>query len=153
MLVISPFSRGGHIAHEVFDHTSQIKLLAERFGIEVPNVSKWRKDTVGDLTAALFRGKRDMSMPALPKIPIGTANPTGTCESEYTESGGASPTIPTKQGMPTQHGKIIPAKHYFPEAATKTDRVPARSGRNTATKKSAHNALAHGQVVKPAKNR
>jgi phospholipase C len=153
MLVISPFSRGGHISSEVFDHTSQLKLLSERFGIEVPNVSKWRKETVGDLTSALFRGKHDMSMPALPKIPIGTASPTGTCEAEYTEMGGAAPTIPTKQGMPTQHGKIIPAKRWFPEAPTTTDRVPARSGRNTATKKSAHNALTHGQVVKPAKNR
>jgi phospholipase C len=153
MLVVSPFSRGGHISTEVFDHTSQLKLLSERFGIEVPNASKWRKETVGDLTSALFRGKRDMSMPALPKIPIGTANPTGTCESEYTEMGGAAPTIPTKQGMPTQHGTIIPAKRWFPEAPTSTDRVPARSGRNTATKKSAHNALTHGQVVKPAKNR
>ncbi len=38
MLVVSPFSRGGHIATEVFDHTSQLKLLSERFGIEVPNV-------------------------------------------------------------------------------------------------------------------
>ena len=36
MLVISPFSRGGHIVSEVFDHTSQLKLVAERFGVEVP---------------------------------------------------------------------------------------------------------------------
>lgn len=151
MLVISPFSRGGHISTEVFDHTSQLKLLSERFGIEVPNVSKWRKETVGDLTSALFRGKRDMSMPALPKIALGSPVGTGTCAAEDTEMGGASPTIPTKQGMPTQHGKIIPAKYFFPEAPTKTDRVPARSGRNTATTKSANNALAHGAVVTPAK--
>jgi phospholipase C len=37
--VISPFSRGGHIASETFDHTSQLKLVAERFGVEVPNLS------------------------------------------------------------------------------------------------------------------
>jgi phospholipase C len=152
MLVVSPFSRGGHIASEVFDHTSQLKLLSERFGIEVPNVSKWRRGTVGDLSSALFRGTPDRSMPAIAKVAIGTANPTGTCVDEYEEAGGASPTIPTKQGMPTQHGKIIPASHYFPTAKTKSDRVPARSGRNTATTKSAANALAHGKSA-PAKTR
>ncbi len=45
MLVISPFSRGGHIASEVSDHTSQLKLVSERFGVEVPNVSAWRRGT------------------------------------------------------------------------------------------------------------
>ncbi len=149
-LMISPFSRGGHIAAEVFDHTSQLKLLAERFGIEVPNVSKWRKETVGDLTSALFRGRHDMSMPALPTMPLGSPVGTGTCADEDTEMGGASPTIPTNQRMPTQHGKTIPATRWFPAAPTTTDRVPARSGRNTATTKSATNALMHGAVVTPA---
>jgi phospholipase C len=153
MLVISPFSRGGHIAEHVFDHTSQLKLLSERFGIEIPNVSKWRKDTVGDLTTALFRGKRDMSMPSIAKVPLGAAVGTGTCADEDTEMGGAAPTIPTKQRMPTQHGTTVPATRYFPAAPTKTDRVPARSGRNTATTKSAANALAHGGVVTPPKGR
>jgi phospholipase C len=153
MLVISPFSRGGHIASHVFDHTSQLKLLSERFGIEVPNVSKWRKDTVGDLTSALFRGKHDMSMPALPKIALGSPNGTGTCTDEDTEMGGAAPTIPTKQRMPTQHGTTISANRWFPPAPTAADRVPARSGRNTATTKSAGNALAHGHKVTPPKGR
>jgi phospholipase C len=149
-LVISPFSRGGHIATEVFDHTSQLKLLSERFGIEVPNVSTWRKHTVGDLTSALFRGHHDMSMPHLPKMSLGAAVGTGTCVDEDTEMGGASPTIPTKQRMPTQHGKTVPATRWFPAAETTADRVPARSGRNTATIKSATNALMHGAAVEPA---
>ena len=32
MTVISPFSRGGHVA-SVFDHTSQLRFLEERFGV------------------------------------------------------------------------------------------------------------------------
>ena len=32
MLVISPFSRGGHIASEVFDHTSQLQLINRASG-------------------------------------------------------------------------------------------------------------------------
>ena len=67
LLVVSPFSRGGHIATEVFDHTSQLKLISERFGVEVPNVSAWRRKTVGDLTSTLFHSKTDTSVPKLPK--------------------------------------------------------------------------------------
>ena len=33
MLVVSPFSRGGYVASDVLDHTSQIRFLEERFGI------------------------------------------------------------------------------------------------------------------------
>jgi phospholipase C len=39
MLVMPPFSREGHIASELFDHTSQLALISARFGVEVPNVS------------------------------------------------------------------------------------------------------------------
>jgi phospholipase C len=151
MLVVSPFSRGGHIASEIFDHTSQLKLISERFGVEVPNVSKWRRETVGDLTTSIFRSHHDTSMPALPVALIGDPNGTGTCSGEDVESGGAHPTIPTKQRMPTQHGTTVPASRYFKDAPTTTERVPARSGRNTTTTKSAANALAHGgPVPKPA---
>jgi phospholipase C len=144
MLVLSPFSRGGHLSSHLFDHTSQLRFLEERFGIKVDNISKWRRKTVGDLTGALFRGKHDMSMPALPPMSIGSPTGTGTCASEDAEVGGAAPSLPTKQRMPTQHGKTVAASHYFPEAPTKTDRMPLRSGRSTATTKSAANALVHG---------
>ncbi len=49
MLVISPFSRGGHIASETFDHTSQLRFVEERFGVKAPNLSAWRRSAVGDL--------------------------------------------------------------------------------------------------------
>ncbi|GAQ32965.1 phospholipase C 4 precursor [Mycobacterium pseudoshottsii JCM 15466] len=38
-LVISPFSRGGLVAHDVFDHTSQLRLIETRFGVP-PNPSR-----------------------------------------------------------------------------------------------------------------
>ena len=91
-------------------------------------------------------------MPALPTMPLGSPVGTGTCADQDTEMGGAAPTIPTNQRMPTQHGKTIPATRWFPAAPTTTDRVPARSGRNTATTKSATNALMHGAVVTPAEH-
>jgi phospholipase C len=51
-LVISPYTRGGLVASDVFDHTSQLKFLERRFGVEVPNLSPWRRETTGDLTSA-----------------------------------------------------------------------------------------------------
>ncbi|MEY2471048.1 MAG: phospholipase [Actinomycetota bacterium] len=66
-LVISPFSRGGYVCTETFDHTSTLRLLEKRFGVEVPNLSAWRRQTVGDLTSAFnFGCASDLSLPKLP---------------------------------------------------------------------------------------
>jgi phospholipase C len=53
------------VASQVFDHTSQLRFLEARFGVRAPNISAWRRRTVGDLTSALH-GKGDASVPALP---------------------------------------------------------------------------------------
>jgi phospholipase C len=37
--VISPYSRGGLVAHETFDHTSQLRLVGKRFNVPVPNLT------------------------------------------------------------------------------------------------------------------
>ena len=55
-LVISPYSRGGLVASEVFDHTSQLRLLETRFGVEVPNLTAWRRSVTGDMTSAFDFG-------------------------------------------------------------------------------------------------
>jgi phospholipase C len=104
MLVMSPFSRGGHIASEVFDHTSQIQFLHTRFGIEVPNVSAFRKETVGDLTSTLFNSPPSFEMPPLPVVPQPTITLIGSCNEfdQDTDSGGAIPLVPTNQEMPKQ---------------------------------------------------
>jgi phospholipase C len=52
MYVISPWSRGGWVDSEVFDHTSVIRLLEQRFGVHEPNLSAWRRSVCGDLTSA-----------------------------------------------------------------------------------------------------
>ena len=114
--MVSPFSRGGHIATEVFDHTSQLKLISERWGVHVPNVSQWRRKTVGDLTSAMFQSEPDAKMPKLPKTSVLLPS-SGACEavSQETESGGAHPSFPTKQRMPNQRGGTVPASRYFAE--------------------------------------
>jgi phospholipase C len=149
MIVMSPFSRGGHIASQLFDHTSQLKLVSERFGVEVPNVSQWRRDTVGDLTSTLFRSMADSSpLPTLPRPAIDMPS-TGYCAAldQDAEVGGAHPSIPTKQTMPSQGGGGRPASDYYPMSDDER-RIPAEArtridtgGEHTVTTKSAYNRL------------
>jgi phospholipase C len=52
MLIVSPFSRGGLVCSDTFDHTSMLRFVETRFGVEVPNLSAWRRGVTGDLTSA-----------------------------------------------------------------------------------------------------
>ncbi|MFL6606308.1 MAG: phosphocholine-specific phospholipase C [Steroidobacteraceae bacterium] len=66
MFVISPWSRGGWVNSQVFDHTSVIRFLEQRFGVSEPNISPWRRAVAGDLTSAFnFRSPNDASVPGL----------------------------------------------------------------------------------------
>jgi phospholipase C len=66
LLVVSPFSRGGFVCTDTFDHTSLLRFLETRFGAEVPNLSEWRRSVTGDLTSAFNFVKIDASVPPLP---------------------------------------------------------------------------------------
>jgi phospholipase C len=50
LYVISPWSKGGFVNSQVFDHTSVIRFLETRFGVHEPNISPWRRAVCGDLT-------------------------------------------------------------------------------------------------------
>jgi phospholipase C len=52
MTVISPWSTGGWVNSQVFDHTSVIRFLETRFGVREPNITAWRRAVCGDLTSA-----------------------------------------------------------------------------------------------------
>ncbi len=68
MYVVSPWSKGGHVASEVFDHTSILRFLEARFGVHEPNISAWRRAVCGDLTSCFDFGAPDTThfMAALP---------------------------------------------------------------------------------------
>jgi phospholipase C len=67
LLVVSPFSRGGFVCKNTFDHTSLLRFIEKRFGAEVPNLTSWRRSVTGDLTAALNFAKVNASVPSLPQ--------------------------------------------------------------------------------------
>jgi phospholipase C len=69
-LVVSPFSRGGFVCSDVFDHTSTLRFLETRFGAEVPNLSAWRRSVTGDMTTAFNFAAVNASVPKLPSVNV-----------------------------------------------------------------------------------
>ena len=51
-IAISPWSKGGYVNSQVFDHTSVVQFIEKRFGVHEDNISPWRRAVVGDLTSA-----------------------------------------------------------------------------------------------------
>jgi phospholipase C len=66
MLVVSPWSTGGFVCSEVFDHTSILRFMERRFGVHEPNISPWRRSICGDLTSAFDFGKQVTKPASLP---------------------------------------------------------------------------------------
>ena len=80
LLVISPFSRGGLVCSDVFDHTSLLRFLETRFSAEVPNLSAWRRSVTGDLTSAFDFAAPDVTVPPLPQpTPLDPRVLTASC--------------------------------------------------------------------------
>ena len=71
LVIVSPWSRGGYVCSEVFDHTSTLRFL-ENFvshkkgrKLEESNISDWRRTVCGDLSSAFqpYHGE-SIKMPA-----------------------------------------------------------------------------------------
>jgi phospholipase C len=69
MYVVSPWSKGGWVSSEVFDHTSVGQFLEQRFGVTIPAISPWHRSVCGDLTSCFdFAKGADAAFPALPDV-------------------------------------------------------------------------------------
>ena len=100
MLILSPFSRGGFVSSDVFDHTSILRFLETRFGAEVPNLSPWRRAAVGDLASAFNFAAPDQSIPNLPSTTQAIPQVVQQC---VANPDGITPyAIPSPQALPTQ---------------------------------------------------
>ncbi|WP_027729682.1 phospholipase C, phosphocholine-specific [Variovorax paradoxus] len=66
MTVISPWSKGGWVNSQFFDHCSVGMFLEKRFGITIAAISPWHRAVCGDLTSVFnFATPND---PQLPKL-------------------------------------------------------------------------------------
>ncbi|WP_166364762.1 phosphocholine-specific phospholipase C [Pseudomonas akapageensis] len=67
MYVVSPWSKGGWVSSQVFDHTSVAQFLERRFDLLVPAISPWHRAVSGDLSDAFdFAAPNDPTLPGLP---------------------------------------------------------------------------------------
>lgn len=65
-ILVSPWTTGGWVSSENFDHTSVLQLLEKFTGVRESNISDWRRKTFGDLTSALRFKDATSKPPALP---------------------------------------------------------------------------------------
>lgn len=78
MIIASPWSRGGKVCSQVFDHTSSLQFMEDflnkKFNknIRQDNISEWRRTTCGNLTAAFsqYEGEKKDTLPFLKKDPF-----------------------------------------------------------------------------------
>ncbi|GAA3089960.1 phospholipase C [Kribbella aluminosa] len=66
MTVVSPWTVGGHVNSQVFDHTSVLRFLEAWTGVREPNISTWRRTACGDLTST-FDFDRSYRQPPVDK--------------------------------------------------------------------------------------
>jgi phospholipase C len=71
MLVVSPWTRGGWVCSETFDHTSLIRFIERRFGLgndklRETNISPWRRAITGDLVSAFNFADPNATLAHLP---------------------------------------------------------------------------------------
>ncbi|MDB5462378.1 MAG: putative phospholipase c precursor protein [Phenylobacterium sp.] len=66
MIVVSPWTKGGFVNSQVFDHTSVIRFLEARFGVMEPHISPWRRAVCGDLTSVFDFETPNRQIHALP---------------------------------------------------------------------------------------
>ena len=108
MIIASPFTRGGFVSSDKFDHTSLLRFLETRFGPEVPNLSDWRRSATGDLTSAFNFAAPNAGVPSLPATSL--ADPrvlASDCPENAPDVGSSS--FPTVKGYP-----LPPAPQPFP---------------------------------------
>ncbi|MFI6542289.1 phosphocholine-specific phospholipase C [Streptomyces prunicolor] len=105
MIVISPWTRGGWVSSEVFEHTSVLRFLetwTTSLGkpASCPNISTWRRKVSGDLT-----GVFDFANPVYGSVALPATSVIGlsTC-------GPLPNPVPTNNALPAQETGTRPAR-------------------------------------------
>ncbi len=108
MIVISPWSKGGWVNSELFDHTSLIRFIETRFAargaaIRETNITPWRRAVAGDLTSAFNFAAPDDGRIALPST-LAWKPPDHDKHPDY------RPSPPATQALPQQERGVRPAR-------------------------------------------
>ena len=100
MTVVSPWTRGGWVCSQVFDHTSLIRFIETRFASEHPglvetNITAWRRAVCGDLSSAFNFATPNQKLPTLPSTAAYAA-------SDALRHPSYVPVPPSTQALPAQ---------------------------------------------------
>jgi phospholipase C len=106
LLVVSPWSTGGWVCSETFDHTSPIRFIEARFGVDEPNLTPWRRAVCGDLTSAFDFESSSGRVPPVPSV-VDTYNQKTTLPSYH-------PSPPAVGSVPTREPGVRPARRVVP---------------------------------------
>ncbi len=107
-LLISPWSRGGWVNSQVFDHTSVIQFLEKRFGVIEENITPFRRAICGDLLSAFnFENPNDESLPLLPEL---TRNEADTVRADQEQLPQIDPPAEVDQLLPFALAGIRPSR-------------------------------------------
>ncbi|MET9662451.1 phosphocholine-specific phospholipase C [Streptomyces sp. NPDC006510] len=96
MIVVSPWSTGGYVCSETFDHTSILRFMENRFGVKETNISPWRRAICGDLTSA-FDFSLKITDPADLPDTAGYAPPDRDRHNSYVPRPPAQGTLPRQE--------------------------------------------------------
>ncbi|ENU32048.1 phospholipase C, phosphocholine-specific [Acinetobacter sp. CIP-A165] len=120
MYIISPWSRGGWVNSQVFDHSSVIRFLEQCFDVEEPNISPYRRAVCGDLSSA-FNFKTPNLLP-LPDL-AGKKTKTEVDAIRKAQEGLAQVSRPLSQTYPVQDMGIRPSRAlpYILHSSAKVD--------------------------------
>ncbi|HZZ42152.1 MAG TPA: alkaline phosphatase family protein [Tepidisphaeraceae bacterium] len=65
-IIVSPWTAGGWVCSQRFDHTSILQFCEKLTGVRELNITNWRRQTFGDLTAAFRFNSPSTTIPKLP---------------------------------------------------------------------------------------
>jgi phospholipase C len=112
-IIVSPWTAGGWVCSQPFDHTSVLRLIEAVTGVREPNISDWRRRTFGDLSSAFRFGDGQAKPPSLPD----TSGPLSLAR--YQSGNLPRPELPgSGQRLPTQEKGTRP--RVPPDAAAET---------------------------------
>jgi phospholipase C len=100
-IIVSPWTQGGWVASENFDHTSVLQFLELLTGVTVPNITPWRRSAFGNLSSALGIPQFPSAVPRLPGTKAELARAAITASTlPAPEFPGASQVLPVQESGP-----------------------------------------------------
>ncbi|RUL77659.1 phosphocholine-specific phospholipase C [Dyella choica] len=118
MIICSPWTRGGVVDSQIYDHTSVIRFLetwTSALGTPAicPSISAWRRQVSGDLAGAFDFNNPILGLPSNLPATNTVINRTGTCDPLPNPGNGNAPNSLPAQEPGTRTARALP---YQPDA-------------------------------------